>query len=951
MKRFIIILAIFFQSTIFCDPSTVDTSFNGVSYVTTSIGSNPTVHDIEIQSDGKFVITGQANNRAFVARYNQDKTLDTSFNGTGYVINSLFSYSHGITIQSDQKIIIAGRAVVGDAFIARYNTNGSLDTSFGSGLGYVITQIGVFSQATDIEIQSNGKIIICGYSTRSFSLGLNRASAQPEQTFVARYNTNGTLDTSFGSGLGYTTTTPTDIYQASSIDFTEDAEDIICQANNVTLDIFGRLVVTGTIQLSESTQPQSFIIRYSTTGSLDLSFGVITEIGARSYSYDILIQPDRKILITGEALFRDGMKAFIARYNTNGSVDTSFSNGLGYVTLLVGKNSLSRDITLLENGNIIMVGYNTTASGIKNALIANYKPDGSLNTKFNKIGYLSISLGSNVQASCITTYKNNTIVAGYTNNQVVIGNYNIAGHTLTEIGSSSTAYNIKTQPDNKIIVAGYVTIDTIKKFLVARYLENGYLDSSFNASGYNLTSIGSTDAIAYKTTLQSDGKIVATGTANNQIMVTRYLTDGSLDSSFNSDETPGYIISSFGTNSQAYDLAIQSDGKIIVSGYATTSGIKKIVIARYNSDGTLDTTFGSSNGYTLTSIGSSVTTQGLAIQSTGKIIVAGYATISGVQKIIVARYSSNGIIDTTFGTNGYTSTLIGTDCQAHSLILQPNNKIIVTGNAQVSNIKNIMLARYTSNGTLDTTFGTNGYVTKLIGTQAFANFITTQADNNLLVSGQATVSGINQIFLARYTPSGSLDTTFNSLGYTTTPIGSDVQAFSLCLQSNQKILVTGYANITGSNHITIIGYLGGLASSATQINAIGSKVASVVSNYGEQHNNLSTFLNLDFYANKISDVETRDAIITTMNNILLDYISQNTSQENFNFILNLNLITPELQSAQKSLITTYPDYTTEINQFFININTKINNLTIIPKIITPTKKTKNNTLKKFKNFF
>ena len=910
MKRFLFILFILFAPIITnCNPSTLDTSFNGTSFTVNSIVNKPFVKAVAIQSDGKSVVTGNfqpsSEGRTFIARYNVDLTLDSSFGQAGHVITSI-NNANGIAITSDNKIIIVGQDFPRDTLIARYNTDGSLDTSFGTN-GFTTTVIGVFSQATAVTLQSDGKIVTTGYGNSSFS-----SVSQPEQSFVARYNTNGSLDTSFGSGLGYATT----------------STGAINQSQGLVIDEIGRITITGSFSKSEYVLPQAFIARFSSNGFIDNSLSyidlngdsddiirgsAILSIEARTYATSIAIQKDEnhpnpfldKIIIAGYALTRNGWIAFVARLNNrDGSFDTSFGNGLGYVTTLVGSDSFIEDMLILPNRNIITAGYNEK-SNKKYALITSYYPDGSLNTNFNQVGYLSLAIESNVQSTCITQFNENVITAGHTDDKVAIGHQNTNGHALTQIESDSKGYSILTQSDNKILVAGYVNQDNIDQIVIARYLENGYLDASFSSDGYTLTPIGSTDARAYQAALQSDGKIVIAGIANDQMIVARYLTDGTLDPAFNNAGTPGYAISSIGTSSIAYSLAIQSDGKIVITGEATISGVQQIIVARYLSTGLLDSTF-NSVGYTTTPIGTSTIAQGVAIQSNGKIITAGYTTTSGVNKIVVACYATNGILDTTFGTNGYTTTLIETSCKALSIVLQPNNNILITGSVQDSGIQKIIIARYTPTGTLDTTFGTNGYTITEIGSDSFANFITTQSDQKILVTGQATVEEVSQICLARYTPTGQLDTAFNDLGYTTTKNGNNSEAFSLTIEENQKIIVTGYANITGLSHITIVGYLGNLAATTTTD-------SSVINNYGTHSKHIHNFLNTSHHTKVITDLTARKATFDSINNVIASYISQYASQSSFNYISNLGLTDTPLNNGQTTLTKNHPDSTSEIN--------------------------------------
>ena len=232
--------------------------------------------------------------------------------------------------------------------------------------------------------------------------------------------------------------------------------------------------------------------------------------------------------------------------------------------------------------------------------------------------------------------------------------------------------------------------------------------------------------------------------------------DGDLDLSFGSG---GKVTTDFMEGSSAAsDLALQSDGKFIAVGSVGQGSSRDFALARYNSDGSLDTSFGSGGTVTTHFFGSSDQALAVALQSDGKIIAVGQAVQSdGDDDFALARYNSDGSLDTSFGTGGKVTTdFFSQNDQAFAVALQSDGKIIAAG----STFLDFALARYNSDGSLDATFGSGGKVTTdfAFSDQAFA--VALQSDGKIIAAGFANQGrrDINDFALARYNSDGSLDT-------------------------------------------------------------------------------------------------------------------------------------------------------------------------------------------------
>jgi uncharacterized delta-60 repeat protein len=342
----------------------------------------------------------------------------------------------------------------------------------------------------------------------------------------------------------------------------------------------------------------------------------------------------------------------------------------------------------------------------------------------------------------------------------------------------------------------------------------GVLDPTFGTGGKVTTDFAGADDGAGAVAVQPDGKLVVAGTANingiSEFAVARYNSNGSPDVSFGAG---GKVTTDVGGSFEAVTaVTLQADGKIVVAGGAGVGLFRDFALARYNSDGTLDTSFGT-GGKVLTDFGLSAQAQSVAVQLDGKIVVGGFANIDGGDNFELVRYNSNGTLDAGFGTAGKVTTDFGlftqgfSYAQANSLALQQDGKIVLGGFAFISGY-NFALARYNSNGTLDTSFGTGGQVT--------TNFPTPNPNNNVAAfsvalqpDGKIVAAGLAafDVALARYSSSGALDTSFGTGGKVTTDIAGSYDLLdSAVVQQDGKIVAAGRAFVNGNFHSALLRY-------------------------------------------------------------------------------------------------------------------------------------------------
>jgi uncharacterized delta-60 repeat protein len=369
---------------------------------------------------------------------------------------------------------------------------------------------------------------------------------------------------------------------------------------------------------------------------------------------------------------------------------------------------------------------------------------------------------------------------------------------------------ISLQPDGKIVMAGYTDNGSDNDIALVRYNTDGSLDTTWNSSGIVMTQAGYSDDHAYAIALQNDGKIVVAGDTETggvggvytQFGIVRYNTDGSLDTTFSSD---GIVKTSIGgIEDEAHGIAIQEDGKIVAAGYTDNGSDKDVALVRYNTDGSLDTTFNSTGivpGVVTAQVGSlDDRAFALALQDDGKIVVAGDTKIGGTSgnysALALLRYNTDGSLDTTFSSDGIvTTSLGGLFVLVSSIAIQADGKILVSGTgADVS----IRLARFNTDGTLDITFDSDGTVTTSTGgIDGEAGGIALQEDGKIVVVGTFAISKDETFFLlVSYNPDGTLDATFDTDGEVVGP--SLYFAKYIALQPDGKILVAGHTSGVGA---------------------------------------------------------------------------------------------------------------------------------------------------------
>jgi uncharacterized delta-60 repeat protein len=363
-------------------------------------------------------------------------------------------------------------------------------------------------------------------------------------------------------------------------------------------------------------------------------------------------------------------------------------------------------------------------------------------------------------------------------------------YNFTNDNTSNELTDTAVLSDGTIIVVGGAHAFSInEQFALARFNADGSLDTNFGTNGQVTTSFGPFGNVAEAVVQQPDGKIVVGGITLDSSFAPKfalapYNLDGTLDPNFGSG---GLVVTDLGGYDNLYDILIQPDGKIVAAGAARQFE----ALVRYNPDGSLDPFFGTGGVVETDGFFGGGAAHGIALLSDGRIVAGGS---EGNGTDFVDRYNSDGSLDPSFGTGGITVTSVpfhSTDVR--DIVLQPDGKVVTTG--VLNNPTSvIMLVRYNTDGSLDQSFGNGGIVeTNVRNSIDSGNSITIQADGRLLVAGGSAIPGGTDSVVARYNPDGSVDTTFGSNGFVITNynVGGNDQYKDITLQPDGKIIAAG----------------------------------------------------------------------------------------------------------------------------------------------------------------
>jgi|GEM_PF-2230755 len=511
------------------------------------------------------------------------------------------------------------------------------------------------------------------------------------------------------------------------------------------------------------------LARLNSSGTLDVAFNTTT--GANAALLSGAVQTDDKVVIGGEFTSYDGaLRNRIARVNTNGTNDATFTPG-------TGANDRVFAVAIQSDGQILIAGDFTDYNGTGRTRIARLNTDGTLDGTFNP----GTGANGRIREIIIRPDGKIFICGAFTNydgtnrNRLALLNSNGTLDTGFNPGSGANGeiFGMALQSDGRPVVTGeFANYDGTARTRVARINTNGTLDTGFNpGSGFNFT--------AYKPAIQSDGKVVVAGAynsfdGNTANCVVRLNSNGSFDATYNTGA---------GATAFALFVALQTDGKAVYAGNFTALGTTQAIrVGRLNTNGSPDTGFNPGSG---TNGG---TIRAIAKQSDGKIISVGeFFGHNGSGANRIARLKYDGTFDSAY-TGG------GANNHMFAVAMQTDNKAVIGGQFTFyDGTGRNRVARVNTDGSLDATFNPG------TGANNTVRAIAIQADGKIIIGGDFTsYNGTGRTRIARLNTDGTLDGTFNP----GTGAGNSVRA--IVVQPDGKIIIaggfTGY-NGTGRNRI------------------------------------------------------------------------------------------------------------------------------------------------------
>ena len=385
------------------------------------------------------------------------------------------------------------------------------------------------------------------------------------------------------------------------------------------------------------------------------------------------------------------------------------------------------------------------------------------------------------------------------------------GGKATALSQGSVGYAVLIDSHGRAVTAGY-TLNGRPDFAVARFLQNGTLDTTFGDLGRTILDLGGAD-YAYALDFQADGKIILAGESDtagkSRIAVARFNANGKVDTTFGGGD--GFVLTSFGKDQQAANaVMVTPDNKIVAAGFTSGGVDARSAIVRYGLSGTLDRSFGGDGRVSFELSNSDEQFEAISWDA-GHYVLAGYAEVNLTPAFSVADVTSSGKLDPLFSQNGFTTTnvTLGADV-GYDMIRQPDGKIVVAGRVANGGRDDWGVVRYLPKGGVDRTWGGSGKVITSFGKSFDVAYgIAIQANGKIVVAGRVhrTTTG-SDFGVVRYNTDGSVNMTFGTNGKAITDFaaGDDGARDVVIRDSNGKILVIGDATKNGIRRMALARY-------------------------------------------------------------------------------------------------------------------------------------------------
>jgi uncharacterized delta-60 repeat protein len=535
--------------------------------------------------------------------------------------------------------------------------------------------------------------------------------------------------------------------------------------------------------LAEAIEPRLML----SAGSIDPTFGndgtVLDQETPTGFGLATAYDPTNgDIVEAGIATldFTSPEPVVLQRYSPTGQLDLSFGgDGTTYDSVISG---IPTQVTVQPDGKILVLasdGYGDLGT------LERFTAAGSADQTFGFGGFFQTNSATNFIGNTFLLLPNGNIIISATvttgsASYSALDELNSDGSIDTSFGTNGIATGapgfvtaLALDSNNNIVAIGSTPPNSLGQSsgLIERFTSGGQLDTSFGANGSTIVAaLQDFNAVS----VESSGEILALGVVSlpsgGALLLDHFTPSGVLDTSFNGSGSVTLPEPYFPSQTSSI---FQPDGKLLIGGgVPSTPGATIASLARVNPDGSIDTTFGS-GGYAILGPGYSLLpiTGGLSLQPDGKIILGGSDVSSPLPQGIdfdPSRLNANGTPDTTFGVNG---TAPGRPLFAtgDALAELPNDQTLVAGEVIVGGVDGIYIRRYNPDGSLDSTFapglgygGTSGYVFIAVPPQPY--YEAPDANQIVLDSSGRMLVGITNYGIVRLMPAGALDTTFGSDG-------------------------------------------------------------------------------------------------------------------------------------------------------------------------------------------
>jgi uncharacterized delta-60 repeat protein len=702
---------------------TRDSSFGEGGLIRGNTGYGSLINAATVLGDGKVLVAGttdRRHNRMWLARFNPDGTLDQTFGGQGMAYLYYQSSCEGFTlaVQPDGKILIGGECSNYYFAIIRTDANGHPDTSFGSD-GLLVTEFPAAAHINSLAIAEDGKIVAAG-TIRTF----------PSKIALARYDAGGGLDDTFGTGgkavhdnaaMGYSLLlrpggkilVPGEVGQEAYLE----------EGPEKTFSLDGRPQGTpgGKRQQVEGDSEDAHfaLLQFDSHGDLDASFGTggIAKVsfgGKSDAALELALTPQGRIVAAGQFVGHTGdiplKRLAAAQFSADGQIDPAFgTNGKVLVSPLTSVPEL-KDAEVVDGNKVLALGeinYQSNYDGVTTThALMRYNPDGSIDGSFGIEGRTTFT-SSGAYQDVAVLHDGSIVVGGHIgegiNRDLLLAKFTQDGQPDTAFGEGgyvTTAYGSYTrdtlgmlavQSDDKIVAYVHILSEagdpTPAWGAFVRYNPDGSLDEGFGIGGKaGARFAGATDALV----IQPDGKLIVVGGSANSIAVSRYNPDGSTDTSFGNQGTAEARQGSFDSYGKA--LALGIDGKIVAVGFVEDAersfeGRDGLAV-RFNSNGTVDTTFGDQGGVRLNIADYFEWSEEVVVQFDGKPLIVHDPTRGPVS---VVRLNTDGSLDTAFATGGLAMLPFS---DIYELLTQQDGKVIAAGTRNEQFARGFGLARF-----------------------------------------------------------------------------------------------------------------------------------------------------------------------------------------------------------------------------------------------------------------